>query len=112
MKLSLSQFRAALVLTLTLMSSALVACGADSPSSVRALRFPEFGPIPATHMFADEDPATPEKIELGRDMFFDARLSGSGNTSCTSCHVPETNFQDNLTLPTPDRSYPRDSPTA
>jgi cytochrome c peroxidase len=28
-------------------------------------------------------------VDLGRELFFDPALSGSGNTSCASCHLPE-----------------------
>ncbi|MBA3904997.1 MAG: hypothetical protein C0522_15195, partial [Rhodocyclaceae bacterium] len=33
-------------------------------------------------------PARPELIALGRDLFRDTRLSGSGQASCVSCHDP------------------------
>jgi len=39
--------------------------------------------------------ATTEKITLGRKLFFDQRLSGSGAMSCATCHVPEQGFSDN-----------------
>src|SRR5690606_4872573 len=34
----------------------------------------------------EDNPMTPEKIELGRQLFFDPRLSQSGTISCNSCH--------------------------
>ena len=37
-----------------------------------------------------------ELIELGRRLFFDVRLSGTGARSCASCHNPATAFQDGL----------------
>lgn len=40
---------------------------------------------------------TPEKIELGRMLFFDPRLSGDGNMSCASCHSPLFGWSDGLT---------------
>jgi cytochrome c peroxidase len=36
----------------------------------------------------------PEAIVLGRSLFFDARLSGQGSHSCSSCHRPEMAWQD------------------
>ncbi len=45
-----------------------------------------------------ENPQTPEKIELGRLLFFDRRLSGDGTMSCATCHVPEMGFSDNQVL--------------
>ncbi len=34
------------------------------------------------------------KIELGRMLFFDRRLSGDGTMSCAVCHIPEQAFSD------------------
>jgi cytochrome c peroxidase len=47
-------------------------------------------PIPRT---VDADPA---KVELGRKLFFDPRLSRSGFISCNSCHNLSTGGVDNL----------------
>ncbi len=33
-------------------------------------------------------------IELGKALFFDPRLSGSGKISCATCHQPELNWTD------------------
>jgi len=33
-------------------------------------------------------------IELGKTLFFDTRLSGSGKISCATCHHPELNWTD------------------
>jgi cytochrome c peroxidase len=40
------------------------------------------------------NPLTVEKIELGRRLFFDRRLSRDNSTSCSSCHDPERAFAD------------------
>jgi cytochrome c peroxidase len=42
----------------------------------------------------EENPLTPEKIALGRRLFFDRRLSRDGSISCSSCHDPERAFSD------------------
>jgi len=47
-------------------------------------------PIPA------DNPLTPEKVALGRQLFFDTRLSGDGSRSCYSCHVCEKGLTDGL----------------
>jgi cytochrome c peroxidase len=59
------------------------------------------------------NPQTPGKIELGKKLFFDRRLSGDGTTSCATCHNPEQAFADGLDI---SLSYPttknwRNSPT-
>ncbi|MCB0278446.1 MAG: hypothetical protein KDD94_03040 [Calditrichaeota bacterium] len=37
----------------------------------------------------------PAKIELGRKLFFDKRLSQDNSVSCASCHQPQLAFSDN-----------------
>jgi cytochrome c peroxidase len=41
---------------------------------------------------------TPEKIELGKLLFFDARLSADGSLACVSCHLPEQGWTTNTPL--------------
>ena len=38
------------------------------------------------------------KVELGRWLFHDTRLSGNGTMSCATCHKPESYFTDGLTV--------------
>lgn len=40
----------------------------------------------------DENPLTRAKIELGRQLFFDARLAKDAAVSCAGCHDPEQGF--------------------
>lgn len=42
----------------------------------------------------EDNPLAPEKIALGRELFFDKRLSRDGSVSCASCHDPELAFSD------------------
>ncbi len=42
----------------------------------------------------ENNPMTQEKIELGRRLFFDRRLSRDGSVSCATCHQPERAFSD------------------
>ncbi|WP_338525217.1 cytochrome c peroxidase [Pseudomonas batumici] len=37
-----------------------------------------------------------EKVQLGKTLFFDKRLSADGSISCASCHHPEQGFIDGL----------------
>ena len=51
-----------------------------------------------------ENPAQePAMAKLGKMLFFDARLSGDGSTSCADCHNPTTGFGDGAEL---SRGYP------
>ena len=40
----------------------------------------------------DENPLTRAKIELGRQLYFDTRLSSDVTISCASCHDPDEGF--------------------
>jgi cytochrome c peroxidase len=40
----------------------------------------------------DQTPMTRAKIELGRQLYFDTRLSSDGSISCASCHHPDEGF--------------------
>jgi cytochrome c peroxidase len=43
---------------------------------------------------APENPAAPATSALGRELFFDARLSRDGRVSCASCHQPDKGFSN------------------
>jgi cytochrome c peroxidase len=45
-----------------------------------------FKPIPAAAPALPANPATPEKVELGKMLYFDPRLSSSWLISCNTCH--------------------------
>lgn len=42
----------------------------------------------------EDNPATSDKIELGRQLYFDPRLSGDNTVSCASCHDPEKGWSN------------------
>jgi cytochrome c peroxidase len=45
-------------------------------------------------LYPKDNPQTPEKIELGRKLFYDKRLSRDGKISCESCHLQKFAFSD------------------
>jgi len=49
--------------------------------------------FPDTNTPAD-NPTTPEKIALGRLLFFDPVLSRNNDMSCSTCHHPDLGFSD------------------
>jgi len=40
------------------------------------------------------DPPTPERVRLGRWLFFDKRLSADNTISCATCHSPQHAFSE------------------
>lgn len=56
----------------------------------------------------------PVRVELGRQLFFDRRLSFNGTMSCAMCHVPEQAFSSNASktgVGIEGRSLQRNAPT-
>ena len=49
--------------------------------------------------FPKDNPYTKEKVELGKALFFDPRLSNSNQISCANCHDPELNWGDGRRVP-------------
>jgi len=46
----------------------------------------------------ESNPMSSAKIELGRHLFYDTRLSVNGSTSCATCHRQELAFTDGLAV--------------
>ncbi len=55
-----------------------------------------FEPIPQQVPVIEDNAANPEKVQLGKMLFFEPRLSKSGLISCNSCHNISTGGADNL----------------
>ena len=45
-----------------------------------------------------DNPSTPAKIELGRQLFYDPVLSASNDMSCATCHRPDRGFSNGETV--------------
>jgi len=53
-------------------------------------------PLPALPPIPGDNSMTADKVELGKMLFFDPRLSGSNWISCATCHNPVMGFTDRL----------------
>ena len=62
----------------------------------------------------DKNPLTRAKIELGRQLYFDPRLSKDFSISCASCHAPELGFahETQFGVGVGSQTGNRNSPTA
>ncbi len=67
--------------------------------------FKDIGPLEKVP-FPETNPYSREKAKLGKTLFFDPRLSVSGQIACASCHNPELAWTDNST-----RSFGHDRQT-
>jgi len=82
------------------------------PAAVRARAKKVFGVLPQEFP-SPSNPLTEAKINLGRMLYYDGRLSLTGEISCNSCHKLDAYGVDNLpTSPGHDGSFgSRNSPT-
>jgi cytochrome c peroxidase len=60
-----------------------------------------------------DNPVTPEKVALGRKLYYDTRLSMDGTVSCATCHDPAKGFSDGRKVSTgvSGKTGTRNSPT-
>ena len=47
-----------------------------------------------------KEPPTPERVRLGRWLFYDTRLSGDGSVACATCHKPDHAFSEPTSVST------------
>ncbi len=66
--------------------------GADAPVQLPQI----LGLENANTYVPDDNPLTKEKVELGRILFFDKRLSKNDTIACASCHMAEKGFTDGM----------------
>jgi cytochrome c peroxidase len=70
---------------LLLLAGASAALAAADPALLKRSQT-TFKPVPSTPPALQRNPLTPEKIELGKMLYFDPRLSSSWLISCNTCH--------------------------
>ena len=85
-----------------------------SANELRNTALETFRPLPSTVPAVNDNPITQAKIDLGKALFFDPRMSASGVFSCNSCHNLATGGDDNLETSIGHgwQRGPRNSPTA
>ena len=92
---------------------ALASGSAALASELRNEALDLFAPLPSTIPAVKDNPITPAKIDLGKALFFDPRMSASGVFSCNSCHNLATGGDDNMPTSIGHgwQKGPRNSPT-
>lgn len=108
-----------LLLVITVLIALIAACQSQNSIPTTGGFTPEIQPIPPglttyeAMVIPADNPMTPEKVALGRQLFFDERLSIDGSKSCYSCHVCEKGLTDGLpkAIGPGNKTLPRHSPT-
>lgn len=75
---------------------AAFSAAAMAPNDLRDRAKKIFRPLPMTAPIISDNPANAAKVELGKMLFFDPRLSKSGTISCNTCHRLDAGGADNL----------------
>ncbi len=99
-----------------LASSSLPAFGQDGTGATRDASYllPQIQGLKDPNLFVPADnPLTKQKIELGRVLFFDKRLSKNNTIACASCHLLGKGFTDGIPVARGinNREGTRSSPT-
>ena len=94
-------------------ASALALAQGAAASELRDRAQEMFAPLPSTIPALNDNVITEDKIDLGKALFFDPRMSASGVFSCNSCHNLATGGDDNMetSIGHAWQKGPRNSPT-
>ena len=82
----------ALLIAVAIAATSGVRATAQETTIDRPLGLDLYMPVP------NDNPLTPEKVALGRELFSETRLSRDGKTACATCHVPRRAFTDGRTV--------------
>lgn len=107
------------LLLFALITAAIVAACSSNTTETTGGFMPEIERLPAQLSTYEpmtipaDNPMTPEKVALGKQLFFDERLSIDNSKSCYSCHVCEHGLTDGLpkAIGAMNKQLPRSSPT-
>jgi cytochrome c peroxidase len=69
-----------------------VSIGSNTSAQARLAALPKEPPAPS------DNPSTPERVALGRVLFWDPILSGEKDVACATCHHPDFGYSDGLDL--------------
>jgi cytochrome c peroxidase len=95
------------IMTAVLAVVSVILGGVSGPASggaagdAQAYRMPEILGLEDANTYVPTDnPLTAKKVELGRLLFFDKRLSKNNTVACASCHLPDKGFGDGRAVST------------
>ena len=110
----LNNRRVILLAVVSVMSLLVVGCAGPEPEPEVASE-PSWPEVAGYEMMAvpADNPLSVEKVALGQQLYYDARLSGDGVRSCYGCHLEEHGLTDGkpLAIGAFDKTLTRSSPT-
>lgn len=90
------KFKLAPLYALAVLMTATTGFAADSDREEWKEEYERPDEIP----FADDNPWSQAKEDLGKILFFDPRMSASGTQSCATCHNPSFGWEDGMAVGT------------
>lgn len=84
------------ILAFSLMMIGMFSCSPE-PTVISSADNP-FGILPERAIDPIDNVSTPEKVELGRMLFWDPILSGGKDVACVSCHHPDNDYAEQIDL--------------
>ena len=92
-------------------AASLSSCGSETEAPPDyQWGLPEGVPAPAV---PEDNPMSDARVELGRHLFFDLRLSGNEEQACASCHLQERAFSEDrpVSVGSTGEVHPRNAPS-
>ena len=108
-------YRTPLLLFILALLAGLAGCYSKPPETAKVEEKVDWPAIPGYEAMTipADNPMSRAKVELGKQLYYDKRLSGDGSRACYSCHLKENGLTDGK--PTAIGAYeaklPRSSPT-
>ena len=85
---------ACLLINSSLTSASLSDYAPHGTVTLDGITVPDIGPMPTQVPTPPTNLSYSEKVELGKQLYFDTRLSKNNTVSCAFCHNPGTGFAD------------------
>ena len=100
------------VVVISLLSFTGISFGTNGDEELLKQAKQNFGPLPRV-MFSEKNPITPEKVQLGKILFYESRISVDGTVSCARCHPISLYAADGLkkSIGNNAKVNPRNAPT-
>jgi cytochrome c peroxidase len=107
-----NRFEVAMIVFLSVVCFARPSSSSGEEKDLPARAGRTFGPLPKV-MASARNPISPEKIELGKMLFYEKRISADGTVSCSKCHPFSLYAADGLRKAIGNRCKinPRNAPT-
>ncbi|CDF79785.1 cytochrome c551 peroxidase' /EC_number= [Formosa agariphila KMM 3901] len=71
-----------------------LSCNDSKESTIGLFDNAVYIPLPKTILSPKDNPTTPEKVALGKLLFYDPILSGNKDVACATCHHPDFGYAE------------------